>query len=35
MTHGFLTLGGVLAAANHALYRLAQSLTQAFKQKPA
>ncbi len=34
MTHGFLTLGGVVAAANHALYRLAQSLAQAFKQKP-
>ena len=34
MTHGFLTLGGVVAGANHALYRLAQSLSQAFKQKP-
>ncbi len=33
MTHGFLTMGGVVAAANHALYRLAQSLAQAFKQK--
>ncbi len=31
MTHGFLTMGGVVAAANHALYRLGQSLTQAFK----
>ena len=34
MTHGFLTLGGVVAGANHALYRLAQSLSQAFKQEP-
>ena len=31
MAHGFLTMGGVVAAANHALYRLGQSLTQAFK----
>jgi acetyl esterase len=31
MTHGFLTMGGVVAAANHALYRLGQSLAQAFK----
>lgn len=31
MAHGFLTMGGVVAAANHALYRLAQSLAQAFK----
>ena len=31
MAHGFLTMGGVLAAANHALYRLGQSLAQAFK----
>ena len=31
MTHGFLTMGGVVAAANHAVYRLAQSLAQAFK----
>jgi len=35
MTHGFLTMGGVVAAANHALYRLAQSLAQAFKQQRA
>ena len=35
MTHGFLTMGGVVAAANHALYRLGQSLAQAFKQKDA
>jgi len=33
MAHGFLTMGGVLAAANHALYRLAQSLAQAFGQR--
>ncbi len=35
MAHGFLTMGGVIAAANHALYRLGQSLAQAFKQKRA
>jgi len=35
MTHGFLTMGGVVAAANHALNRLGQSLAQAFKQKHA
>jgi acetyl esterase len=35
MTHGFLTMGGVVAAANHALYRLGQSLAQAFKAKRA
>jgi acetyl esterase len=35
MAHGFLTMGGVVAAANHALYRLGQSLAQAFKQKQA
>lgn len=35
MAHGFLTMGGVVAAANHALYRLGQSLTQAFKQERA
>ncbi len=34
MAHGFLTMGGVLAAANHALYRLGQSLAQAFKPAP-
>ena len=33
MTHGFLTMGGVVAAANHALYRLGQSLAQAFQPK--
>lgn len=33
MAHGFLTMGGVVAAANHALYRLGQSLAQAFKPK--
>jgi acetyl esterase len=31
MAHGFLTMGGVVAASNHALYRLGQSLAQAFK----
>lgn len=31
MAHGFLTMGGVVAAANHGLYRLGQSLAQAFK----
>lgn len=31
MAHGFLTMGGVVAAANHALYRLGQSLAQAFR----
>ena len=31
MAHGFLTMGGVIAAANHALYRLGQSLSLAFK----
>ena len=30
MAHGFLTMGGAVAAANHALYRLGQSLAQAF-----
>ena len=34
MAHGFLTMGGVLAAANHALYRIAQSLAQAYKSRP-
>ena len=33
MTHGFLTMGGAVAAANHALYRLGQSLAQAFRQQ--
>jgi len=32
MAHGFITMGGAVAAANHALYRLAQSLAQAFTQ---
>ena len=31
MAHGFLTMGGAVAAAHHALYRLGQSLAQAFK----
>jgi hypothetical protein len=31
MAHGFLTMGGVVAAANHALYRIGQSLAQVFK----
>jgi len=35
MAHGFLTMGGVLAAANHAVYRLGQSLMQAFKAQRA
>ena len=35
MAHGFLTMGGVVAAANHALYRLGQSLAQAFAQERA
>jgi hypothetical protein len=35
MAHGFLTMGGAVAAANHALYRLGQSLAQAFKQERA
>jgi len=30
MVHGFVTMGGVLAAAHHALYRCAQGLRQAF-----
>jgi acetyl esterase len=30
MAHGFLTMGGVVAAANHALFRLGQSLARAF-----
>lgn len=34
MAHGFLTMGGVLAAANHALYRVGQSLAQAFRPAP-
>jgi acetyl esterase len=31
MAHGFLTMGGMVAAGNHALYRLGQSLAQAFQ----
>ena len=31
MAHGFLTMGGAVAAANHALYRIGQSLAQAFR----
>jgi acetyl esterase len=34
MAHGFLTMGGVVAAANHALYRIGQSLAQAFTPAP-
>ncbi|MBE0615867.1 MAG: alpha/beta hydrolase [Burkholderiales bacterium] len=34
MAHGFLTMGGVVAAANHALYRLGQSLRLAFNPAP-
>ncbi len=34
LAHGFLTMGGAVAAANHALYRLGQSLSQAFKSAP-
>jgi acetyl esterase len=30
MVHGFVTMGGVIAAAQHALYRCAQGLRQAF-----
>jgi acetyl esterase len=33
MAHGFVTMGGVVAAADHALYRLGQSLAQAFNPK--
>jgi acetyl esterase len=32
MVHGFVTMGGVIAAAPHALYRCAQGLRQAFTQ---
>jgi acetyl esterase len=32
MVHGFVTMGGVIAAAHHALYRCAQGLRQAFAQ---
>jgi len=34
MAHGFITMGGAVAAANHAVYRLGQSLAQAFKPAP-
>jgi acetyl esterase len=30
MVHGFVTMGGAIAAAHHALYRCAQGLRQAF-----
>jgi acetyl esterase len=30
MIHGFITMGGVVAAAHHAVYRAAQALRQAF-----
>jgi len=30
--HGFITMGGVMAAGTHALYRMAQSMRQAFPQ---
>jgi acetyl esterase len=30
MVHGFVTMGGAIAAAHHALYRCAQALRQAF-----
>ena len=33
MVHGFITMGAVLAAANHALYRIAQALRPAFSMK--
>jgi acetyl esterase len=32
MVHGFVTMGGVIAAAHHALYRCAQGLREAFAQ---
>ncbi|MCZ7566826.1 MAG: alpha/beta hydrolase [Burkholderiales bacterium] len=31
MIHGFVTMGGVIAAAHHALYRVATGLRQAFR----
>ena len=34
MVHGFITMAGVLAAANHALYRVGHGLQQAFKVLP-
>ena len=34
MAHGFVTMGGAVAAANHALYRVGQSLAQAFMPAP-
>lgn len=33
MIHGFITMGGVLAASNHALYRVGQGLRLAFHRK--
>lgn len=35
MVHGFITMGGVLAAANHALYRVGQALRLAFARASA
>jgi acetyl esterase len=32
MIHGFVTMGGVIAAAHHAIYRASQGLKQAFAQ---
>jgi len=34
MIHGFITMGGALAAANHALYRVGQALRLAFPPGP-
>lgn len=33
MIHGFITMGGVIAAARHAIYRASQGLEQAFAQR--
>jgi len=33
MIHGFVTMGGALAAADHALYRVAQAMRMAFAEK--
>ncbi len=33
MVHGFVTMGGVLAAAEHALYRVGHALKQAFQER--
>jgi hypothetical protein len=32
MIHGFVTMGGAIAAAHHAIYRASQGLRQAFTQ---